>query len=135
VRLFLDAEFIDPRLPRRPVGDLRKGTIARFCHALHLVCLMAPGQWLVTTKIFTMVGARDSDPVATALRPDLGQLVQCAKALSRNSLRVASCRRAQLCDATRGANCSQRPQNIAPPGVVCATSMLDPGNIKPIELV
>jgi hypothetical protein len=30
VGLFLDAEFIDPRLPRRPVSDLRHGTIARY---------------------------------------------------------------------------------------------------------
>ena len=36
VGLLLDAEFVDPRLPRRPVGHLRHRMIARrdLCHAL-----------------------------------------------------------------------------------------------------
>jgi hypothetical protein len=38
VRLLLDAEFVDPRLPRRPVGDLRHGMVARcgLCHSWFL---------------------------------------------------------------------------------------------------
>jgi hypothetical protein len=51
VGLFLDAEFIDPRLPRRPISDLRHGTIARYRFQR-----ASPSLWETAAELHVLAG-------------------------------------------------------------------------------